>query len=338
MNRILITLLALAMGGAASAATTLKIATVTPEGSQWMSDMRESAKKIKERTDGRVQIKYYGGGVMGNDAKVLGKIRIGALQGGAFTPAALADIYPDLNIYGMPLVFDSEEEAAYVRERLDSKLQGGLEAAGFVNFGFAAGGFAIVMSNTPVKGLDDLKGKRVWVPEGDKISYASMEALSLAPVTLPLTDVLTGLQTGLIDIVAMSPIGALVLQWHTKIKYMTEIPLVYTVGFMAVDKRAFNKLSEADQQVVRDVMRETYENFDRANLEDNREARDALLNAGIESVPFDAQEVSRLRGRLLESNRQLGHEGAFNVALYDEMLGYVQEYREANSAATAGTQ
>jgi TRAP-type C4-dicarboxylate transport system substrate-binding protein len=119
---------------------------------------------------------------------------------------------------------------------------------------------------------------------------------------------------------------------------MTEIPLVYTVGFMAVDKRAFSKLSEADQQVVRDVMLETYEKFDGANLEDNREARDALLNAGIASVPFDAAEVAKLRERLLESNRHLGSEGAFNLALYDEMMGYVQEYREAKSAATAETQ
>lgn len=337
MNKFLITLLALALGSVASAAT-LKIATVTPEGSQWMKDLRESAKEIKERTDGRVQIKYYGGGVMGNDTKVLGKIRIGALQGGAFTPAALSDIYPDLNIYGMPLVFDSEEEAVYVRERLDSKLQEGLEAAGYINFGFASGGFAIVMSNTPVRGLDDLKGKRVWVPEGDSISYASMEALSLAPVTLPLTDVLTGLQTGLIDIVAMSPIGALVLQWHTKIKYITEIPLVYTVGFMAIDKRAFSKLSAADQQVVREVMQATYEDFDRANIEENHEARDALLNTGIESVPFDAEEVERLRERLLVSNRELGKAGAFTMALYEEMLDYVQEYREANSEVTAGAQ
>ena len=240
MNKFLITLLALALGSVASAAT-LKIATLTPEGSQWMKDMRESAKEIKERTDGRVQIKYYGGGVMGNDTKVLGKIRIGALQGGAFTPTALADIYPDLNIYGMPLVFDSVEEAIYVRERLDSKLQEGLEAAGYINFGFASGGFAIVMSNTPVRGLDDLKGKRLSGPEGDRNSYASQEALPLAPVTPPPTEVLTGPQTGPNDNVASSPHGAPEMQWHTKIKYITEIPLVYTVGFMAIDERAFGK-------------------------------------------------------------------------------------------------
>ncbi len=323
---------ALVFAGGAQAAT-LKIATVTPEGSQWMKEMRASSKEIKERTEGRVDIKYYGGGVMGNDAKVLGRIRIGALQGGAFTPSALASIYPDLNLYGLPMVFDSEEEAAYVRERFDGKLEQGLEDAGYVNFGFAAGGFAVVMSNTPVSSLDDLKGKRIWVPEGDLISYASMEAMSLSPVTLPLTDVLTGLQTGLIDIVAMSPIGALVLQWHTKVKYMTELPLVYTLGLMAIDKKAFDKLSDGDQAIVREVMERTYDKFDEVNLVDNRGARDALVNAGIESVAFDAAEVDRIRGVLAESNRELGANGSFSLELYDEMLGHVEEYRQLDASA-----
>ena len=311
----------------AAEAATLKIATVTPEGSEWMTELRASAKEIRERTDGRVDIKYYGGGVMGNDTKVLGRIRIGSLQGGAFTPSALSDIYPDLNLYGLPMVFNSEEEVAYVRERMDNTLVAGLEEAGFVNFGFAAGGFASVLSNTPIRSLDDLRGKRVWVPEGDQISYASMEAMSLSPVTLPLTDVLTGLQTGLIDIVAISPIGALVLQWHTKVKYMTEMPLVYTLGLMAVQKKAFEKLSEADQVVVREVMERTYSEFNEANVEDNIAARDALVNAGIELVEFDQAEIDRLRRAMAESNQALGEEGSFSLELYAEMLGYINEYR-----------
>ena len=329
MKKTLITLLALAISLPVQAAT-LKIATVTPEGSGWMNDMRASAKEIKERTEGRVQIKYYGGGVMGNDQKVLGRIRIGSLQGGAFTPSALASQYADLNLYGLPMVFDSEEEAAYVRSQMDGKLKAGLEEAGWVNFGFAAGGFAVVMSNEPIRTLDDLKGKKVWVPEGDLISRRSMEALQLSPVTLPLTDVLTGLQTGLIDIVAMSPIGALVLQWHTKVKYVTELPLVYTLGFMAVDKRTFGKLSEGDQAIVREVMERTYRNFDEANLEDNREARDALINAGITSVEIDATEYRRVREALIASTARLGDDGLFTSAMYDEMLAYIEQYRAEN--------
>lgn len=330
MKKLFLTILVLATGltlGLPLQAATLKIATVTPEGSQWMEDMRASAKEIKERTEGRVLIKYYGGGVMGNDQKVLSRIRIGSLQGGAFTPTALAGQYSELNLYGLPMVFNSEEEAAYVRSRMDSKLSAGLEQAGYVNFGFAAGGFAVMMSNAPITKFDELKGKKVWIPEGDDISRRSMEALSLSPVTLPLTDVLTGLQTGLIDIVGMSPIGALVLQWHTKIKYISELPLVYTLGFMAIDKRAFNKLSADDQAIVREVMEQTYRNFDKTNLIDNRGARDALLNTGIEALPLAASEFDKVRETLMESNARLGEQGAFSKELYDEMLTYIEEYR-----------
>ena len=336
MKKLLITLL-LVLFSLPLQAETLKIATVTPEGSQWMQDMRASAKEIQERTEGRVKVKYYGGGVMGNDQKVLSRIRLRSLQGGAFTPSALVSQYSDLNLYGLPMVFDSEEEAAYVRNRLDERLSQGLEEAGWVNFGFAAGGFANLMSNTPIRTLDDLKGKKVWIPEGDDISRESMEALSLTPVSLPLTDVLTGLQTGLIDIVAMSPVGALVLQWHTKVKYVTEIPLVYTLGFMAVDKRAFDKISDADQAIVREVMERTYRNFDAQNLVDNGEAFQALLNAGIESVAIDMDEYAKVRDALQRSNRQLGQQGAFTLELYDEMLRYVEEYRSEQHASAGST-
>jgi TRAP-type C4-dicarboxylate transport system substrate-binding protein len=300
-----------------------------------MNDMRAGAKEIQELTEGRVQIKFYGGGVMGNDAKVLGKIRIGNLHGGAFTPSALQKIYPDISLYGLPLTFDSNEEVAYVRSRLDQIIQEGLEEAGFVSFGFAAGGFAMIMSNEPVTRLGDLKGKKVWVPEGDTISYASMEALSLSPVTLPLTDVLTGLQTGLIDIVTMSPIGALVLQWHTKVKFITDLPLVYTMGFMAIDKKAFNKISSGDQEIVRQVMTRTYLQLNDANLVDNKEALQALLNTGIEQVALVENEAAEIRSILNKSNREMAEQGDYSLVLYERMLQYLQEYR-AGSANAAG--
>ncbi len=330
MKGIGLVILALLFGGLADAAT-LKIATVAPEGSAWMKEMRAGAKEIQERTEGRVQIKYYGGGVMGNDSKVLGKIRIGNLQGGAFTPSALQKIYPEISLYGLPLTFESMEEVAYVRARLDKTIQDGLEKEGFINFGFAAGGFALIMSNDPVRGLGDMKGKRVWVPEGDTISYASMEALSLSPVTLPLTDVLTGLQTGLIDIVAMSPIGALVLQWHTKVKFITDMPLVYTLGFMAIDERAFKKIDVADQQIVREVMNRTYANMDKGNLSDNTEAMQALLNAGIERVEVDPEEAAEIRSILGRSNRSMAEQGDYSLDLYNEMVQFVEEYRRGDA-------
>lgn len=333
MKKMLISIVALLLSAPAMAVT-LKIATVTPNGSQWMTDMRASATEISERTEGRVVIKYYGGGVKGDDAKVLGQIRIRQLQGGAFPPSALAAQYADLNLYGMPLVFDSEAEAAFVRSRMDARIQQGLENAGFVSFGFATSGFANILSNTPVDSVEDLKGKRVWVPEGDDISYQSMEALSLNPVTLPLTDVLTGLQTGLIDIVAIPPIVALILQWHTKVKYITKLPLVYTYGFMAVDKKTFDKLNQDDQSVVREVMSATYRNFDKVNLVDNEKAYESLVKSGIEPVALDVEAYDEVRELLLASNLRIGGEGAFSLELYEEMIDHIAEFRSASSAVS----
>jgi len=171
------------------------------------------------------------------------------------------------------------------------------------------------------------------VPEGDSISYASMQALSLSPVTLPLTDVLTGLQTGLIDIIAIPPIVALIMQWHTKVKYVTRVPLVYTFGFMAVDKKTFDKIGPEDQAIVREVMDATYRNFDKVNLVDNEGAFEALVNSGIEAVEFDTDAYVETRALLLESNRELGKEGRFSIELYDEMMRYVDEYRNQRGAA-----
>ena len=333
MKKFILSIVVL-MLSAPAMAVTLKIATATPNGSQWMKDMRAGAAEIKQRTEGRVVIKYYGGGVKGDDAKVLGQIRIRQLQGGAFTPSALSARYSDLNLYGMPLVFDSEEEVAFVRTRMDARLQQGLEDAGFVNFGFATSGFASVMSSKPVRTLADLKGKRVWVPEGDSISYASMKAMSLNPVTLPLTDVLTGLQTGLIDIVAIPPIVALLLQWHTKVKYVTQLPLVYTFGFMAIDKKVFDKINADDQAIIREVMTKMYQNFDKVNLIDNQKAFGALVRAGIEPTEFDSEEFIKVRELVLASNLKLGAEGAFTLEYYEEMLRYIDQYRSEQVAVT----
>jgi TRAP-type C4-dicarboxylate transport system substrate-binding protein len=107
---------------------------------------------------------------------------------------------------------------------------------------------------------------------------------------------------------------------------------------MAIQKKAFDKLSDADQAIVREVMEATYDKFDAVNLVDNRGARDALLNAGIETVDFDAAEVDRIRAALAESNRELGAEGRFSIESYEKMLTYITEYRERQAAADSEDQ
>ncbi len=317
-------------------AAVIRIATVAPEGSDWMRQMRAGAIEIKKRTEGRVTIKFFGGGVMGSDKKVLRKIRLGQLQGGVFVSSALAEQYNNMNLYGMPFLFNSQDEVDYVRERVDERLLAGLYEAGFVSFGVAGGGFAMLMANVPVRSMQDLENQKVWVPEGDITSYAAMEALGLAPVILPITDVLTGLQTGLIDIIASSAVAAVVLQWHTKVKYITDLPVSYLSATLVVDRRTFDGLSEADQAVVRDVMSTIYRGFDSTSRKDNVEAAEALTGSGLEYVLPDAVEAEGWRATVRAANLEMAQQDIVSAGLLDEVLGYLGELRgESSSHARA---
>jgi len=318
----------LAGAGVANAAeTTFRIATLAPDGSSWMTAMRAATDEITARTDNRVRFRFFPGGVMGNDESVLRKIRVGQLQGAALTGGSLGGVYPDSRIYGLPLLFRSLAEVDFVRARMDKIFNQGLEAAGFVNFGYAEGGMAYFMSSHPLRSVADLKQEKAWVPEGDKVSYALMSAMGVSPVVLPLADVPAGLQTGLLTAIASSPLGAVAFQWYTSVKYVTDVPLAYLVGVFVIDKRAFSRVSAADQQIVRDVLGATFRQLNVQNRQDNAQAREALVAQGLAFVEPSADEVAHWRGIAAQTNQQLATQGVFSAELLHQVQALLAEYR-----------
>jgi TRAP-type C4-dicarboxylate transport system substrate-binding protein len=320
------TLLLFALATSVSAQT-IKIATLAPEGTSWMIAMRAGAAEIRERTDERVKFKFYGGGVQGNDKQVVRKMRIGQLHGGAFTSNALGVFQKDAQVYALPMLFNNLEEVTYVRERLDTRLRGLLEEAGYVNFGFAGGGFAHIMSKQPISNQADIKGLKVWVPDGDAMSYGAVKAMGVSPVTMPLTDVLTGLQTELIDTIMGPPAGTIVLQWNTAVNYITELPLAYIFAMLVIEKKVFNRLQPGDQAIVREVMERVYLGFDEQGEADNKAAYQALLDDGMKSVKPDIDQLDAWYGNVQKSNRTLAGEGVVSLDLLLELECYVAAYR-----------
>jgi TRAP-type transport system periplasmic protein len=293
LNRFSIAL-ALAIAGAMPAtAATIKIATVAPDGTAWMREMRASADAVKKATDGRVEIKYYPGGVMGDDATVLRKIKIGQLQGGAFTGGEAMVITTDAQVYSLPFLFRTQDEVDKVRAKLDPLLKQQFEKAGFELLGVSGGGFAYLMSTRDIKTRDDLKSAKVWVPQGDKAAELAFRAAGVAPIPLPLSDVYTSLQTGLIDTAANTPSGAIAFQWHTKLKHMVDLPLSYVVGEVVIDKKATGALSAEDRKALGEAFDAGFARLEKINRDDNTSAREALKQQGISiTVPNEADRKS----------------------------------------------
>jgi TRAP-type C4-dicarboxylate transport system substrate-binding protein len=321
----------LVLPAAPAASLELKIATLSPEGSPWMQKMRQGANEVTEKTSNRVHFKFYPGGIMGNDKAVLRKIRFGQLHGGFLTGGSLIKVFSDARVYSLPLKFRSLQEIDYVRERMDHFMMNGFEKGGFMTFGLAEGGFAYVMSNAPVRSVEELRNQKVWVPDHDQTISEAMHTFGIKPIPLPIVDVRAGLQTGLIDTVTVSPIGAIVLQWHTQVKYLTELPMAYIYGLLAVDRKVFSKISSEDQEVVRQTMERVFREIDRKNRTDNIEALKVLRNLGIQFVqPVLGTEgdwfavAAGLTQRLVDS-------GVVSKTMVNVLDGHLEAYRSRRS-------
>ena len=307
----------------------IKIATLAPQNSEWAEKFQKGSIEIQERTENRVKLKFYWGGAQGNAKKILQKIKIRQLHGGTFSPTDFQEVYPDLNIYGLPFLFKDFDEVDYVRDRVDDQLEQGFKNLGFNTYGFAGGGFAYILSNEPIREYEDLKNKKIWLPQGDLISYEAMRSLNLLPVPLPMTDVLTGLQTGLIDIVAIPPVVALALQWHTKISYITRVPVLYAMGFLAIDSKIINRINTDDQKVLNEVINRIYSEVDSDSQQDSENAYEALSKIGIQEIHFDGDEYQKLTDLLEEPTKKMANDGFYSLELFNEIKMYIDDFRKS---------
>jgi len=309
-------------------AEVLKIAAVVPEGTSWMTAMRKGAEEIASRTAGRVKLKFYPGGVMGDASAVLRKMRIGQLHGGAFTSGGLSELYPDVELYGLPFLFRSYGEVDHVREQMDAELRRGFEARGMVALCISEGGFANLMSRAPVRSVADLGGHKIWSPENDSMSAVAWKIAGVAPIPLPLADVYTGLQTGLVDTVPTSPVAAIAFQWHTALRYLTDVPLSYVVGILVVDKAALDALQPDDRAVLTEVLQRVSDDLDRENRASDQQAREALRDQGIEFVEPAAEELARWRAIADQAAKSLQAQGTYSPKLLELLEQSLASYRE----------
>ena len=308
----------------------IKIATLAPQNSEWAEKFQKGSIEIQERTENRVKLKFYWGGAQGNAKKILQKIKIRQLHGGTFSPTDFQEVYPDLNIYGLPFLFKDFDEVDYVRDRVDNQLEQGFKNLGFNTYGFAGGGFAYILSNEPIREYEDLKNKKIWLPQGDLISYEAMRSLNLLPVPLPMTDVLTGLQTGLIDIVAIPPVVALALQWHTKVSYITRVPVLYAMGFLAIDSKIINRINTDDRKVLNEVINRIYSEVDSNSQQDSENAYEALSKIGIQEIQFDGDEYQKLTDLLEEPTKKMANDGFYSLKLFNEIKMYIDNFRKSS--------
>jgi TRAP-type C4-dicarboxylate transport system substrate-binding protein len=321
--------LACASGAALAQTTTLKIATLAPDGTAWMQTMRHAADTVAERTQDRVKVRFYPGGVMGNDRTVLRKIRIGQLHGAAFTGGELGMEVLEFNVYSVPFLFRDQDEVDAVRAEFDARMEEAAARQGWMTTGVAEGGFAYLMSSAPVTGVDDLKNRKVWIPQGDRVAAKAFEVAGVPTIALTIAEVYAGLQTQLLDTVINTPQGAIALQWHSRLSSVTDTPMSYVFGTIAFSERAMRRVDNADRQVLEAEFRKAMAAIDKVSRADNAGARAALQAQGMQFLPPEPAELQRWEGIAARTVEELQGQKAYAEDFLRQIQSFLDDYRSS---------
>ncbi|MBY6205807.1 TRAP transporter substrate-binding protein DctP [Halomonas denitrificans] len=288
----------------------IKIAALAPAGSSWMESLKAAGDRIEEGSDGAVRIRFYPGGVMGDADTVLRRIRLGQLHGGVFTVGELAGVAPESNLYSLPFQFRNAEELAALRDEFDPIILEALHEAGMMAPAITNGGFAYLFSREPIRAPEDVSTDlRVWIPEGDALSRRTLAKIGASAVPMSMAEVYTGLQTGALNTFASTVSGAIILQWHTRADYMLDLPVLMTAGTLAIDRRMFDRLEADHQALVRSEFAAALRSQQAAVDDENANARQALIEEGIEIVqpdPAAVAEWARLSNEVLNEMLESG--------------------------------
>ena len=232
---------------------TLKIATVAPEGTPWAVLLQLYKRNVEKASAGRIKVKVYLGGTLGDELATVRKTKSGHIQGVGASTGAVASLVPELNVVEIPFIFRGFGEADYV---LDNVLLQPMEAKfrerGLVLGFWSENGFRHFGStNWAIQAPKDLEGKKMRSQE----SFVHLEmwkALDAAPQAIPTTEVLTALQTGAVDGFDQALLFAIATSWHKSVKHVTLSAHIYQPAVIAFNKDWFDGLPADLQKVLID--------------------------------------------------------------------------------------
>ncbi|MFC1866848.1 TRAP transporter substrate-binding protein DctP [Thermodesulfobacteriota bacterium] len=267
----------------------IKFATIAPEGSAWVKHMRRLDARLKEKSNGRIIFRIYAGGIAGDELDVLKKIRIGQIHCAAFSGVGIAQILPMVRVLDLPFLFRNKNEIEIVQAELRKFFSEQFKKAGFEFLAWAEVGDVHLFSKKPIRKKADLSGLRIWTWAGDPISKKTFSAMGTSPIPLSITDVTIALNTNMIDTVYAPPLGALALQWHSYVKYMTSLPIAHATGTVLISGGYFNRFPDELADLIKNEFNIAMADLTSELITQTEEAVSLIQKSGVE-ITLDPTE------------------------------------------------
>jgi len=301
-------------GGIADAqqTTTLRIATLAPRGSRWMRIFNAWNGSVRQESGGKLQLRFYPGGVSGDESDTINKIRAGQLDGAAVTATGLGLIVRPVLVLQLPDLFNDYQQLDRVRDRLSSEWATQFESNGYKLLGWGDVGRGRIFSKNPVRKPADLRSMKPWAWRDDPIFNEFYRIARANPVRLGVPEVYPGLQSGIVDAAPGSALAVLNLQWFTKLSYMTDPPNTVLIGATVLKKSKYDALPANLRDILDRTSARAHAALKTQIRRDDQAAFQTLKQRGltvIDTTPHasDWQQVAqqtrqRLTGRLFPAS------------------------------------
>jgi len=315
------------------AQTRIRLGTLVPSGSSYYHSLESMGAKWKQASNGAITLTLYGGGTMGSEDEIVRRMRIGQLQAAVLTAAGLSEIDPSVGaLQKMPLMYRSLDEAAYVREKLAPDLERRLAEKGFVVLFWGDGGWVRLFTKNPAMLPNDFKTMKIFVTANDIALSDLYKTAGFHPVLLEWSDVLTSLQTGIVDAVPTIPFHALTNQFYLSTHNMLALDWLPLVGALIVTKRSWEALPPEQREAMLQSAAECGRELQEQGRKENQESVEAMQRRGLQVHSVDKEAEAEWR-RFSEGLYPNIRGNIVPAEMFDKVVQILHDYRAVPGAS-----
>jgi TRAP-type C4-dicarboxylate transport system substrate-binding protein len=316
--------------------TIIKMATIAPEGSSWHRVLLDMGKEWKRVSGGKVTLRIYPGGVVGDEEAMLRKMRVGQLQAAAISGLGLTFLDRSFYALHVPMMFASEEEFDYARSKLSPKLEKILEKKGFIVLNWGDAGWVHFFAKDPFTHPSEMKPMKLYLGAGDAMLTQLYKEAGFRPVPISIVDMLPSLQTGLVEAFNSVPLAALAFQWFALAPNMADLNWSFLSGATVIDKRAWMKIPEELRPKILKVSRDASKRLRREIRTLNENAVKAMVENGLK-VNHISPSVEAEWRKLVEDIYPQIRGKIVPADVFDEVRMYRDEFRSSPGHGRAMT-
>jgi TRAP-type C4-dicarboxylate transport system substrate-binding protein len=325
----LILALGLAAGAGWSAPVQIKLGSLVPIGSSWDLALKKIAAEWSRLSDNQVRVIIYSGGTVGDEPSMIRKLKLGQLQAAGLTVRGLNQIDNSVLALALPMLVRDDQELDYVMSQMQPELEAGIEENGYKVIFWTMLGWVYFYGKQPVITPDDLRRQRMWVWEGDPEEASVWKDLNFRIVPLQSTDILTSLQSGMIDSFASSPLTAAAYQWFALAPHMSEMRWAPLFGGLVVANRTWERIDEGVRPRLLAAARQIGDELRADSLRADTEAIAVMQKYGLTLHPVPAAAVAQWAELMDQGFSRLAGK-SFDAAAAVKVKRLVDEYRSRN--------